>query len=224
MGEIVAKLSASDLKNWRLLEQFRARLKPFVDAAPVTGTEADARRKLFADDYFCLMLFGLFNPALKSMRALCHASARFEKMREVCSRPVSQASFSEAQHIFDPEILGKVLRQLAREVKGRSEFGDRRVRAAVQSLTAVDGTVLRAVKRMAWCFVGWNGSAVKLHLHFSVFDQVPEDWTLTADKVCERKTLQRKLEAGAFYVADRLYGHDYAFLAGLSRRQADFVL
>jgi hypothetical protein len=87
----------------------------------------------------------------------------------------------------------------------------------------VDGTVLRAANRMAWCHVGWNGSAVKLHLHFSVFDQAPADWTITPDKVCERKTLKSRLQPGGFYVADRLYGHDYAFMNPLLRKKADFV-
>jgi hypothetical protein len=214
-----SELQESDLRNWRLLEQFRRRLAPYVErAAP-----GESRRKLFADDYFCLLLFGLFNPALKSMRALCHASARFEKMRQVCSRPIAPASFSEAQHTFDPETLANILRQLAREARGRAEFGDPRVREAVKSLSAVDGTVLRAVNRMAWACVGKNGSAVKLHLHFSVFDQVPEEWTITPAKVCERKTLKGKIQPGSFYVADPLYSDDYAFLGRMVRQNVDFV-
>jgi hypothetical protein len=215
------ELKESDLRNWRLLDQFRRRLKPFVEAT--AANEADPRRKLIVDDYFCLLLFGLFNPALKSMRALCHASARFEKMREVCSRPIAPASFSAAQHLFDPEILAEILRQLAREARGRPEFGDPRVRQAVQSLTAVDGTVVRAVNRMAWANVGKNGCAVKLHLHFSVLDQVPEDWAITPANVCERKTLKGKSQPGRFYVADRLYSDDYAFLGRMVRQKTDFV-
>jgi DDE family transposase len=211
------EVEEGELRNWRLLDQFRRRLEPYYDA------KANPRRKFFADDYFCMLLFGLFNPALKSMRALCHASGRFEKMRRVCSRPVAAASFSEGQHAFDPEILAGVLRELAREAQGRAEFGDRRVREAVKSLRAVDGTVLRAVNRMAWAFVGWNGCAIKLHLHFSVFDQVPVDWTITPGNVCERKTLKSKPQPGAFYVADRLYSHDYAFLTKLMSQRSDFV-
>jgi len=214
----------SDLQSWKLLQQFRQRLKPLLKAAPKSPTETDPRREVLAEDYFCLLLFGLFNPALRSMRALCHASARFARMREVCSRPMSPASFSEAQHLFDPEVLAAVARQLVRETKGRTEFGDARVRQAIGILTAVDGTVLRAVNRMAWASVGKNGSAIKLHLHFSVFDQLPEDWTITPGHVCERKTLKSKAKPGAFYVADRLYSDDYAFLGRMLRQKIDFVL
>jgi DDE family transposase len=214
----------SDLRSWKLLQQFRLRLHPHLAAASQTPSEQDPRRQVLAEDYFCLLLFGLFNPALRSMRALCHASARFGRMREVCSRAIAPASFSEGQHVFDPEILAAVLRQLARENKGRAEFGDARVRQAVQVLSAVDGTVLRAVKRMAWADVGHNGSAIKLHLHFSVFDQLPQEWTITQGQVCERKTLKSKAQPGAFYVADRLYSDDYAFLQRMLRDKIDFVL
>ena len=217
-------LQESDLKSWQLLAQFRRRLEPFVAAATASSSATDPRREVLAEDYFCLLLFGLFNPALKSMRALCHASSRFEKMREVCSRPVAPASFSEAQHVFDPEILAGVLRQLVQEARGRAEFGDARVRQAVQALTAVDGTVLRALNRMAWAPASGRGCAIKLHLHFSVFEQLPEAWTITPGKVCERKTWKRKAQPGTCYVADRLYSKDHRFLTEMQARQIDFVL
>lgn len=216
-------LQESDLKSWKLLDQFRRRLKPILESAP-QALASDPRREILAEDYFCLWLFGLFNPALKSMSALCHASGRFAKMREVCSRPMAKSSCSEAQHVFEPEVLAGVLRQLACEAKGRAEFGDARVRPAVQALTLVDGTVLRALHRMAWAPASGRGCAIKLHLHFSVFDQLPEDWTITPGNVCERKTWKRKAQPGTCYVADRLYSKDYRFMTVMQQRQIDFVL
>jgi hypothetical protein len=224
MAPTLAPLREDELKSWHLLAQFRQRLQPVLAAAMPSPSAADPRREVLAEDYFCLLLFGLFNPALKSMTALCHASGRFARMREVCSRPMAQSSFSEAQHVFDPEILGGVLRQLAQEAKGRAEFGDERVRQAVQALTLVDGTALRALNRMAWAPASGPGCAIRLHLHFSVFDQLPEDWTVTPGNVCERKTWKRKARPGTCYVADRLYSNDYRALAVLQQRQIDFVL
>jgi hypothetical protein len=220
----VHQSQASDLRSWKLLRQFRERLRPHLAQAAKSRSPEDPRCQLLAEDYFCLLLFGLFNPALRSMRALCHASGRLRQMREVCSRPIGTTSFSEGQHRFEPEILAAMVRELAQEMKGRAEFGDRRLRQAVEVLTAVDGTVLRAVHRMAWASVGKNGSAVKLHLHFSVFDQVPQDWTITPGHWCERKVLKAKVQPGAFYVADRLYSDDYAFLGRMLRQKTDFVM
>lgn len=221
---MVPPAKESDLQSWKLLRQFRERLRPHLAAAAKTRTEQDPRCQLLAEDYFSLLLFGLFNPALRSMRALCHASGRLIKMRQVCSRPMATTSFSEGQHLFEPGILSTMVRELAHEIKGRAEFGDRRLRQAVAVLTAVDGTVLRAVNRMAWASVGKNGSAVKLHLHFSVFDQVPQDWSITPGHYCERKVLKSKVQPGAFYVADRLYSDDYAFLGRMLRQKIDFVM
>lgn len=217
-------LKADELKSWKLLDQFRRRLKPVLERAALPPPATDPRRNILAEDYFCLLLFGLFNPALKSMNALCHASGRFDRMREVCSRPMAPSSFSEAQHVFDPEILAGVLRQLAREAKGRAEFGEERVRQAVQALTLVDGTMLRALNRMAWAPASGRGCAIKLHLHFSVFEQLPEDWTIAPGNVCERRTWKRKARPGTCYVADRLYSKDYGFMTVMRQRQIDFVL
>jgi DDE family transposase len=221
---MAAELKENELRNWKLLAQFRRRLEAHLPAAPKRPSEADPRRQVLAEDYFCLLLFGLFNPALKSMRSLCRASARFEKMRPVCSRAIAPASFSEAQHVFAPEVLAEVLRELAQQAKGRVEFGDARVRQAVQALTLVDATVLRALNRMAWAPASGHGCAIKLHLHFSVFDQIPEDWTITPGKVCERKIWKGKARPGMFYVADRLYGDDQRFLGKLQEQGTDFVM
>jgi hypothetical protein len=220
---VLPTLQESDLQSWKLLDQFRQRLKPFLESEP-QPLATDPRRQVLAEDYFCLLLFGLFNPALKSMNALCHASGRFAKMREVCSRPIAKSSFSEAQHVFEPEVLAGVLRSLACEAKGRAQFGDERIRRAIQALSLVDGTVLRALNRMAWAPASSRGCAIKLHLHFSVFDQLPEDWTITPGNVCERKTWKRKAQPGTCYVADRLYSKDYRFMTVMQERGIDFVL
>jgi hypothetical protein len=88
VSKLAVQLKESDLRCWHLLDQFRKRLASHHDSA--AAAKDDSQRKLFADDYFSLLLFGLFNPALKSARALCHASARFEKMRQISSRPRRQ--------------------------------------------------------------------------------------------------------------------------------------
>jgi len=224
VAPVLEGLKEGDLSGWKLLEQFRGRLLPHLQARAKTATEPDPRCELLADDYFCLFLFSCFNPALKSMRALCHASKHFAKMRQVASRPIAQTSFSEAQHRFDPAILAGVLRELAQEAKGRMQFGDERVRQAVHALTIVDGTAFRALERMVWAPAAGHGCAIKLHLHFSAFDQLPEDWTITPGKVCERKTWKGKAQPGGFYVADRLFSDDHRFLAQMLERKIDFVL
>jgi hypothetical protein len=211
------------LRNWNLLDGFRQRILPLLKAKAPTATEEDVRRTLFAEDYFCSYLFAMLNPVITSLRALCHVS-HCQKMREVSAAPFSAAAFSEGQHVFDPEILEKVVRQLARENQGHGQGGDLRVRHALAALTAVDGTVLRAVPRMAWAPAGGPGTAIRLHLHFNVFDQIPEAWPITPGNVSEPKVFAQTVEPGAMIVADRNYGHDFALLAQLQARGIHFVL
>lgn len=218
-------ISEDELCNWKVLSHFRRKLlAPRLKERTPARTEQDPRRKLVAEPYFSLHLFRLLNPILNSMRALCAAS-HFEKMQEeVCSAPVAPSSFSEGQHLFGAGILESIVRELAQEARGKVQFGDAQARAAVQVLTAVDGTVLRAVNRMAWAPAAGYGSAIRLHLHFSVFDQVPVDWSITPANVCERKEWKKKIQPGSFFVADRLYSEDHLLLKQLHKRGVDFVL
>lgn len=215
-------IGEDQLHNWKLLECFRREVLLILASRPSTPTEQDPRRTLVAEDYFCAYLFAMLNPALTSMRALCHAS-HCGKMRQVCSTPLTPASFSAAQHLFAPEVLDQVVRSLARQALGQSAGGDVRTRRALQCLTAVDGTLLRAVPRMAWARAAGPSHAVRLHLHFSVLDQVPEAWTVTAGTVCERKVFKETVRKGDMVVADRYFSEPYAMLEQLQARGVDFV-
>jgi hypothetical protein len=217
------RIREDQLRNWNLLDQFRQRVLPLLQAQAPTATEEDGRRTLFAEDYFCSYLFAMLNPVITSLRSLGHVS-HCQKMREVSAAPFSAAAFSAGQHVFDPQILEKVVRQLAQENQGRGQGGDARVRQALKVLTAVDGTVLRAVPRMAWAPAGGPGTALRLHLHFNVFDQIPEAWPITPGNVCERKVLAQTVQPGAMIVADRHYGHDFGLLAQWRANGIDFVL
>ena len=222
----MCNFSAEELRNFKLIEHFRTALLPRLQARPLTATEQDPRRKLCAESYFSLYLFRMLNPVITSMRGLCAAS-HWKKMRAVCAEPVAPSSFSEAQHLFSPEILADIVRDLARQACGMVEFGDARVREAIKVLTIVDGTCLRAVNRMAWAPAAGFNSAIRLHLHFSAFDQVPLDWSITPGHVSELREWKKKTrpaQPGSFIVGDRLYSEDHLFLKELQKKQVDFVV
>ena len=223
MGKKREPVREDQLRNWDLLDQFRQRVLPLLKNKASTPSEEDGRRTLLAEDYFCSFLFAMLNPVVTSLRALCHLS-HSQKMRSVSAAAISPAAFSQAQHLFEPEILEKVVRQLARENQSHGQGGDVRVRQALAALTAVDGTVLRAVPRMAWAPAGGPGTAVRLHLHFSVFDQIPTGWSITPGNVCERKVFEQTVQAGMMIVADRQYSHDHALLMALQQRGVHLVL
>jgi hypothetical protein len=116
-----------------------------------------------------------------------------------------------------------VVRNLAKQALGQGQGGDLRTRQTLAALTAVDGTLLRAVPRMAWAPAAGPSWAVRLHLHFSVFDQVPEAWTITPGNVCERKVFQQTVQPGAMVVADRYFSQNHALLEELRSGGVHFV-
>jgi hypothetical protein len=205
------------LHHWKLLNRFREKLLPHLPlgAGPPTQLTQEA--------YFSLFLFRLLNPVITSMRGLCAATS-FIKLRKVLPQPVAPSSFSEAQHLFSPEILARVVRDLATQARGQMQFGDAQVRQAVEALTIVDGTLLRAVNRMAWTPQDSRRCALRLHLHFSAFDQVPVDWSITPGKGCEVKEWKKKIQPGGFYVVDRLYCQDLLYLKKLQKDGIHFVV
>ena len=71
---------------------------------------------------------------------------------------------------------------------------------------------------------GGSATALKLHLHFNVFDQIPEAWSITPGQVSEPKVFAQRVEPGAMIVADRNYGHDFVLQAQRQARGIHFVL
>lgn len=213
-------LCEDELHNWKLLEQFQRHLAPRLACA---GPAAAADHQLTASDYLSLQLFALLNPALKSARSLCDAS-RFKRVqREVCRQPVKLASFSEMQHVCDPELLAGLLRDLS--AQALPTFGAAGVRQKVGELIATDGTLLPALPRLAWAL--WQNPqnrAGKLHLEFSVWRQVPAAFTVTSANTCERLGWKSKLRKGVCYVNDRNYSHDYRLIQAVQDSGASFVL
>lgn len=217
------RLTEKDLSRWKLIEEFRARIE--ADGGEAHRTFADPRRRLGQGDYLCLMLFGLFNPVVDSMRGLCEASKLRRVQEDICSEAVSLGSFSEAQAVVDPELLRRVFAELAAEP---GPFrGDPRLERYRDELLAIDGTIWKALPRMAWAM--WRHqhtaqSALRLHVKFNLLEEKPVGAVLRAARRCERAVLREQMRAGEFYVGDRYYGEDYALFEELRAAGCSFVL
>ena len=132
---IHASLTEDQLHNWKLLEAFQRELEPRLAQAAASEPSAPDRQ-LTPGAYLSMTLFGLLNSALKSARALCAAS-QFKRMQEeVSGEPVKLTSFSEMQHVCDPELLAGLLRDLS--TRALPVFGEDRLRAQVQELIVND--------------------------------------------------------------------------------------
>jgi len=212
VGRAKEKIDEKKLRSWKLLDDFRQRLAKVRAATgpPPDGHPGGPERLLLEEDYFSLMLFGLLNPVIDSMRGLCAASHLERVQREVCGRKVSLGSFSEAQSVFDPEMLRRVFLDLSGEID--TSWGDARLAPLADRLKLIDGSLLPALPRMHWAlWVNDTNRAAKLHLKFSVLRQAAAEALVTAGNCCERKTLRRMLNPGEIIVGDRYYGLEYGF-------------
>ena len=222
------QISEEELSRWRLIEEFEWRLEKAAAVGKEPRTFCDPRRKLGQKDYLSLLLFGLFNPVVDSMRGLCAASRLRRVREEICSAPVSLGSFSEAQAVVDPALLQRVFAELAAEQQSRGfQQKDKRLEPYRAQLLVVDGTLWRALPRMAWALWRYQHgkeSALKLHLKFNLLEEKPVGALVTSARCCERAVLRRQLASGEFYVGDRYYGEDYALFSELERAGCSYLL
>ena len=133
------------LKYFKLIDELLERLRP-------VGTERDRanNRELFFDQYATLMILYYFNPTVTTLRGLQQFST-LEKVQRLCEvRPTSLGSLSEASRVFDPGALEPIIAELAAQA-GRSPAAMPAAKeAALAGLIAVDGSLLKALPRMAW--------------------------------------------------------------------------
>jgi hypothetical protein len=197
-------------------------LGPLFTHLHAAGTQRDraGNRKLYYDQYATLLLLYFFNPALTSLRALQHASTLAKVQQRWGVRRTSLGALSEAAHVFDAALLQEVIATLGSRLR---PHGLPTERAALRDLTAVDGSLLPALPKMAWAV--WQDDqhrAAKMHVAFEVLRQVPVGVTVTAGSASERAELRRLVHAGGFYVFDRGYA-DYALFQALHDLPCSFI-
>ena len=77
-------LTQRELGRWRLVADMQERLEQIGREHGVGASFEDRRRRLQLGHYLGLFLFGLLNPAVRTMRGLCQASRLARLQREVC--------------------------------------------------------------------------------------------------------------------------------------------
>jgi len=141
---------------------------------------------------------------------------------------VSLGSFSEAQSVFDPELLRAVLRELMEDLAGDPPAS---LTWALQGkkLEAIDSSLREVLPRMGWAH--WRDqystkqNAVRLHLRRRLFEPGAGGAKLVAARECERPVLRHGLlEPGVVYVGDRNYAGDYDLLRRMDEIGSSFIV
>jgi hypothetical protein len=201
------------LKYFANVSALLPRLRPL-------GTERDraGNRDLFCDQYIGLLLIYCFNSIMTSLRSLQQAS-ELEKVQALLGvKRVSLGSLSEAARVFDAQVLHDILAELALKALPLTQG---REAEALRGLTAVDGSILPALSRMAWAL--WKDEkhrGVKLHLHFDVLAATPADAAVTPAACSEPGQLVAMLQPHRLYVVDRGYASFQLFRKILDARSS----
>jgi hypothetical protein len=211
--------------NKKRRKQIEARqitgLKYFDQLAPLfvrlrdVGTARDraGNRDLFMDQYCMLVLLFLFNPVVDSLRSIQRASQLAKVQKALGCPRVSLGSLSEATDVFDPTRLREIVLELGSRVEVAGN--DPQFKDIKKTLTAVDGTVMKTLSRLAEAAhlispsTGQRTYAWRLHMQFEVDRYVPGllDVTGGANKgeQDERRVLAKMLQPGRCYILDRGY-------------------
>lgn len=193
--------------------KYLRKIRPLLSRLRKVGTERDraGNRRLFMDQYCALILMSLFSPAIESLRDLQRASALDKVRKRLGITRASLGSLSESVAIFDPAPLKEIAVELGHTIRSKPAG---RFAAVGQPITAVDGTIIETVKRVAelsWTPVagGKHLSAYRLHTHFEVLSgkavRIDATSANTKGEADERAVLERTVEADRCYVLDRGY-------------------
>ena len=212
------RVEEKDLEGLKYLEL----LEPFLERLCGVGTERDVagNRDLYFDQYTALILLYFFSPIVTSLRGLQQATELKKVQKRLGISRVSLGSLSEASRVFDAEALQGVITELADRALPLAGAADLK---ALEGLTAVDGSLLPALPRMAWAlWVDETHRAAKMHLAFEVLRGVPVKVSVTEGNGSEKNELRKMLEAGRLYAVDRGYA-EYQLFQEIIDAKSSFV-
>lgn len=203
------KLQSQDIQGLK----YFCKLQPLLERLHHVGCARDraGNRELTMDQYCTLLLLWLFSPLVDSLRGLQQASELDKVRKKFGVGRSSLGSLSESVAIFDPEPLKAIVAELSDQLP-TVQAG--RFDAVGQQITAVDGSVINTVvrvARLAWIPKSKNqsSSAYRLHTHFEILRGIPSRMDVTPanpkGEHDERAVLERTIEPDRCYVADRGY-------------------
>jgi hypothetical protein len=155
------------------------------------GTERDraGNRQLFYDQYATLLLLYFFSPIVTSLRGLQQAATLAKVQQRLGVPRTALGSLREAAQVFDAAWWQDVIAELGARVRPGVPVAEQ---AAWPHLTAVDGSLLPALPKMAWAL--WQDEqqrAAKRPVAFEVLRQVPVGVTVTAGNASEGAEVRR---------------------------------
>jgi hypothetical protein len=226
-GKKREKVRDEDVTGLKYFDKLQPLLKRLHEVG--CGRDKAGNRKFHMDEYCLLVLLTLFNPIVRSLRAIQQASELRKVQRKLGCLRASLGSLSEATDVFEPERLKEIIAELGAQLKPVAR--DPRLKDVQHVVTLVDGTLLKGLPILVQAMlVDPRAAKVKakwrLHTQFDLERGVPIRIDLTegnaGGKAAERAVLQRALAKGHCYVADRGYAK-FALFNAISAAESSYV-
>ena len=226
-GQKRKKVREEDITGLKYFDKLQPLLKRLHDV----GCDRDkaGNRKLHMDEYCLLILLFLFNPIARSLRAIQQASELRNVQRKLGCLRASLGSLSESTEVFDSQRLQEIIGEVGEQLQPIAS--DPRLKEVKHVVTLVDGTLLKGLPILVQAaLVDSRAAKVKakrrLHTQFDLHRGVPIRIDLTEGNAGgysdERAVLQRALEKGHCYIADRGYAK-FALFNAISAAESSYV-
>ena len=186
------------------------------------GCERDiaGNRILHMDQYVSLILLYMFNPICDSLRSLQQVSELKKVQKKFGAARASLGSLSEASTVFDSELLKNIIQELSLKLPNVSSIPGFDNSKGI--LTAVDGSVIEAVGKMAWALWRSDRNGIKIHCQYEILKGTPISMEVTDANTNEKAVLAEILQPNRIYVLDRGYAK-YSLLEEIMNVKSSFV-
>jgi DDE family transposase len=154
-------------------------------------------------------LWYFLSPIVTSLRGVPQATTWAPVHARCGLRPTALGTLSDAAQVCDAARRQEVIAAWGRRLPPPAVAT---ARAALQALTAVDGSLWPARPQRAWAW--WQDAqhrAAKRHVAFEVCRQIPVGLTGTAGQASERVAWRRLVPPGGFDVVERGSSDDARF-------------
>lgn len=218
MGNKRKKIKDSDLEGFKYFKAISDMLESLHDA----GCERDiaGNRTLHMDQYVLLLLLYMFNPICNSLRSLQQVSELKKVQKQLGVARASLGSFSESARVFDSELLKGIILELSKKLTNVTQIPG--FNNSKDILTAVDGSLIEAVGKMAWALWRSDRNGIKVHCQYEILKGVPVGIEVTDANANEKTVLASILQPDRIYVLDRGYAK-YSLLADIVNIKSSFV-
>ncbi len=218
MGTKRREIQDYELKGFKYFKAVSKMLEGLHDA----GCERDiaGNRILHMDQYASLLLLYMFNPICTSLRSLQQVSELKKVQKQFGAARASLGSLSEASTVFDSELLKKIIQELSIKLTNVASIPG--FDNSKDILTAVDGSLIEAVGKMAWALWRSDRNGIKVHCQYEILRGVPVSMEVTDANTSEKAVLASILQPSRIYVLDRGYAK-YGLLQEIMNAKSSFV-